>query len=56
MPLPDISLARDKLGWQPKVPLEQGLAKTIAYFDGLRAATFRSAASGAEIGASCGRA
>ena len=32
---PDIGLARDKLQWEPKVPLEQGLAKTIAYFDGL---------------------
>ena len=32
---PDITLARDKLEWEPKVPLEQGLAKTIEYFDGL---------------------
>ena len=32
---PDITLARDKLKWEPKVPLEQGLKKTIAYFDGL---------------------
>jgi UDP-glucuronate decarboxylase len=30
---PDISLARDKLGWEPKVQLEEGLGKTIAYFD-----------------------
>jgi dTDP-glucose 4,6-dehydratase len=29
---PDISLAKEKLGWEPKVPLEEGLAKTIAYF------------------------
>jgi UDP-glucuronate decarboxylase len=29
---PDISLARDKLGWEPKVQLEEGLRKTIAYF------------------------
>jgi UDP-glucuronate decarboxylase len=29
---PDISLARDRLGWQPKVPLRDGLAETIAYF------------------------
>ncbi|TCJ40213.1 UDP-glucuronic acid decarboxylase family protein [Parafrankia sp. BMG5.11] len=29
---PDISLARDKLGWEPKVPLEEGLAKTIEFF------------------------
>ena len=32
---PDISLAREKLKWEPKVALDQGLAKTIAYFDGL---------------------
>jgi UDP-glucuronate decarboxylase len=30
---PDISLAREKLGWQPVVPLEEGLKKTIAYFE-----------------------
>jgi UDP-glucuronate decarboxylase len=30
---PDITLAKDKLGWEPVVTLEQGLAKTIAYFD-----------------------
>ncbi len=29
---PDIALAGEKLGWQPRVPLEDGLAKTIAYF------------------------
>jgi len=32
---PDISLARDKLGWSPSVVLEEGLKKTIAYFDEL---------------------
>lgn len=32
---PDISLARKVLDWEPKVPLEEGLKKTIAYFDGL---------------------
>ncbi|HSR87813.1 MAG TPA: UDP-glucuronic acid decarboxylase family protein [Pontiella sp.] len=32
---PDITLARQKLGWEPTVPLREGLAKTIAYFDGL---------------------
>ena len=30
---PDISLARDTLNWEPKVDLEEGLKKTIAYFD-----------------------
>lgn len=29
---PDISLARSSLGWTPKVPLEDGLKETIAYF------------------------
>jgi UDP-glucuronate decarboxylase len=29
---PDISLARNKLGWEPKVMLEDGLKETIAYF------------------------
>lgn len=29
---PDISLAKDVLGWEPKVPLEQGIEKTISYF------------------------
>jgi UDP-glucuronate decarboxylase len=29
---PDISKARRELQWEPKVPLEKGLEKTIAYF------------------------
>jgi UDP-glucuronate decarboxylase len=29
---PDISLARKILHWEPKVPLEEGLKRTIAYF------------------------
>ena len=29
---PDITLAKDKLGWEPKVPLREGLKKTMAYF------------------------
>ena len=29
---PDIALAREKLGWQPTISLEQGLIGTIAYF------------------------
>ncbi|MCI0571768.1 MAG: SDR family oxidoreductase [Myxococcaceae bacterium] len=29
---PDISRARELLGWEPRVPLEQGLRETIHYF------------------------
>ncbi|MDP0500765.1 MAG: SDR family oxidoreductase [Verrucomicrobiota bacterium JB022] len=29
---PDITLAREKLGWEPTIPLEEGLKHTIAYF------------------------
>ena len=29
---PNIDLAKDKLGWQPKVELKDGLKETIAYF------------------------
>jgi UDP-glucuronate decarboxylase len=32
---PDITLARAKLGWEPKIKLEAGLRRTIAYFDAL---------------------
>jgi UDP-glucuronate decarboxylase len=30
---PDISLARERLDWQPRVSLEDGLTRTIAYFE-----------------------
>ena len=30
---PDISLAKQKLGWEPKVNLEEGLNQTIPYFE-----------------------
>ena len=29
---PDIGMARKFLDWQPKIPLEEGIEKTIAYF------------------------
>ncbi|MGH7089030.1 MAG: UDP-glucuronic acid decarboxylase family protein [Stellaceae bacterium] len=32
---PDITRARQLLGWEPHVPLETGLKRTIAYFDQL---------------------
>lgn len=32
---PNIQLARDALGWEPKVQLEEGLRRTIPYFENL---------------------
>ncbi|MGD9688493.1 MAG: UDP-glucuronic acid decarboxylase family protein [Phycisphaerales bacterium] len=32
---PDITLARTKLGWEPKVQLREGLTRTIEYFRGI---------------------
>ncbi len=32
---PDITKAKQLLGWEPKVPLREGLAKTIEYYTGL---------------------
>lgn len=29
---PDITIAKEKLGWEPKISLEQGLKRTIKYF------------------------
>ncbi|OGB02900.1 MAG: NAD-dependent dehydratase [Burkholderiales bacterium RIFCSPLOWO2_12_FULL_64_99] len=29
---PDITVAKEKLGWEPQVPLRDGLERTIAYF------------------------
>ena len=34
---PDITLARDMLDWEPRVPLDEGLSRTIAYFQHLLA-------------------
>jgi UDP-glucuronate decarboxylase len=41
---PDISIAQDRLGWSPSVPLADGLAPTIAYFRS-RTATHKRAAA-----------
>jgi UDP-glucuronate decarboxylase len=30
---PDISLAKEKLAWEPKIKLQEGLIKTIQYFE-----------------------
>lgn len=32
---PDITLAKETFGWEPKIPLEEGLEKTIPYFEQL---------------------
>ncbi len=32
---PDITLAKEKLNWEPKIGIEEGLMKTIEYFDNL---------------------
>jgi UDP-glucuronate decarboxylase len=32
---PDISKAQELLGWQPKLPLRQGLTRVIEYFESL---------------------
>ena len=32
---PDITLAKEHLGWRPTAPLKEGLRRTIAYFDKL---------------------
>ena len=36
---PDITLARDALGWEPTTPLAAGLRKTVDYFDALLSET-----------------
>jgi UDP-glucuronate decarboxylase len=32
---PDISLAKEKLGWEPTIGLDDGLRRTVAYFENL---------------------
>jgi len=41
---PDISRAKAMLDWEPKVQLDEGLGKTIAYFDKLLGGRGKSAA------------
>jgi UDP-glucuronate decarboxylase len=36
---PDITLAKAVLGWRPKTSLDEGLEKTIAYFDKMLSGT-----------------
>jgi UDP-glucuronate decarboxylase len=39
---PDITLARAKLGWEPMVPLRDGLIRTIEYFRSINLEQFRA--------------
>jgi len=32
---PDITLVKKELGWEPKIKLDEGLIKTVEYFDNL---------------------
>lgn len=42
---PDIDSARDILGWAPKIQLEEGLKKTITYFDAFLTVDVQKASS-----------
>ena len=41
---PDIGYAKDLIGWQPSIDLPEGLARTIAYFEGVLASGNKLAA------------
>ena len=43
---PDISLAESRLGWRPRVPFEEGAARTIEYFRGIIGCTPQAARCG----------
>ncbi|MGQ9504095.1 MAG: UDP-glucuronic acid decarboxylase family protein [Thermogutta sp.] len=38
---PDIALARQKLGWEPKTPLQEGLQRTIEWFQSIDLSHYR---------------
>ncbi len=38
---PDIALAQRRLGWQPRIPLREGLVRTIAFFRSLDLGQYR---------------
>ena len=38
---PDIRLAKEKLGWEPKIPLREGLQKTIDWFKSIELSNYR---------------
>ena len=43
---PDITLARQRLGWEPRVPFDEGLQKTIDYFRSIDLSRFRKPTAG----------
>jgi UDP-glucuronate decarboxylase len=48
---PDISFAREKLKWAPKVPLEEGLRRTIEYFEKMLSESSTAALKRLAVGA-----
>ena len=38
---PDISLAKKRLGWEPKINLDEGLKRTIAWFRSIDMGRYR---------------
>ena len=38
---PDISVAKEKLDWQPKIGVREGLQRTIAWFRSIKLSNFR---------------
>ena len=43
---PDIGVARERLGWGPRVKLDDGLARTVGYFETMLGAARRSESAG----------
>jgi UDP-glucuronate decarboxylase len=44
---PDITLARRRLGWEPRIALREGLARTIEWFRSIDLGAFRAPTPGA---------
>ena len=41
---PDITIAKEQLGWEPTIDLETGITKTVAYFSSIVGKSFKAAA------------
>ena len=46
---PDITLAQERLEWEPGIPLREGLKATIEYFDRLLSGTVREDATAGPV-------